>query len=255
MSALSALRRLVRSGGDTPSAARATVASCLTEEESSLVARCQPHTLISPERIVANADAVEHVVRRRIDGALLECGVWHGGSVLAMILTLQRLGVDDRDVYLCDTFTGMTEPSGVDTSRFDPPAALTFREARAKGRRAWDYMFGEDVFTVEQVESLIYGTGYPRERIHFVVGPVEETLPGMGPDQIAVLRLDTDWYESTKHEMEHLYPRLSLGGVLLVDDYGHWEGARRAIDEYFDATGGRPLFSRTDYAARMAVKA
>jgi hypothetical protein len=238
----------------TTSAGRATIASSLEPHEAELVERCQPHTLASPERIVATADAVEHVVRGGIEGALVECGVWRGGSVLAMVLTLQRLGCDDRDVYLCDTFSGMTAPTSEDVSDFDPPAVGTFERATAVGQRAWDFLFGEQVFGREQVEDLIFGTGYPRKRIHFVVGPVEETLPAQAPDRISVLRLDTDWYASTQHEMAHLYPRLSSGGVLIVDDYGHWKGARQAVDEYFAANGAAPLLCRTDYTGRVAVK-
>jgi hypothetical protein len=210
--------------------------------------------MASVERIVATADAVAHVVRREVPGALLECGVWRGGSVLAMVLTLQRLGVDDRDVYLCDTFTGMTAPTDEDTSAFDPPASATFDQAEADGRRAWEPLFGAEVFGLDQVRELLQGTGYPAERIHFVVGPVEETIPDQGPDQLALMRLDTDWYTSTRHEMEHLYPRLSSGGVLIVDDYGHWQGARQAVDEYFEAQGGWPLLGRTDYTGRMGIK-
>ena len=81
---------------------------------------------------------------------------------------------------------------------------------------------------------------------------MEDTLPAAAPDTIALLRLDTDWYESTAHELRHLYPRLSRGGILLVDDYGHWSGARKAVDEYFGAD--RPFLHRVDYTARLAVK-
>jgi hypothetical protein len=172
-----------------------------------------------------------------------------------MVLTLQRLGVDDRDVYLCDTFTGMTEPTREDTSAFDPPAVSTFDRARATGQRAWGSLFSDEVFGLEQVETLITDTGYPPDRLHFVVGPVEETLPEQAPEEIAVLRLDTDWYASTKHELETLYPRLSSGGVLIIDDYGHWEGSRQAFDEYFADVGGRPLLGRTDYTGRLGIKA
>lgn len=253
MSVRTTLRRLVkRRPGPAPQAM--SVAACFDEQEAALVERCQPYTLASPERIVATADAVAHVVRRDIPGALVECGVWRGGSVLAMVLTLQRLGVDDRDLYLCDTFSGMTAPTAEDTSAFDPPAAGTFERAQANGQRAWDGLFGEEVFGLEQVQALLRATGYPQERIHFVVGPVEDTLPAQAPDQIAVLRLDTDWYASTKHEMDHLYPRLSRGGVLIVDDYGHWEGARQAVDEHFDATGEPLLLARTDYTGRLGIK-
>ena len=85
-------------------------------------------------------------------------------------------------------------------------------------------------------------------------GPVEETLPKTAPDRLALLRLDTDWYESTRHELVHLYPRLVDGGVLIVDDYGHWEGCRRAVDEYFAAEADPVLLSRVDYTARIAIK-
>lgn len=237
------------------SAPAMSVEATLDDAERALVERCRPHTLAGPERIVATADAVAHVVDRDVPGALVECGVWRGGSALAMVLTLQRLGVTDRDVVLFDTFSGMTAPTDDDTSRFDPPARSTFERARAEGRRAWDFLFGEEVFGRDQVEALLRGTRYPAERIHLVEGPVEETLPGRAPEQVAVMRLDTDWYESTRHEMEHLWPRLSPGGVLIVDDYGHWDGARKAVEEYFDAHGGRPLLARTDYTGRMGVKA
>jgi O-methyltransferase len=231
-----------------------SIEATLDDAERALVERCRPYTLASPERIVATADAVAHVVGREVPGALVECGVWRGGSVLAMVLTLQQLGISDRDVYLYDTFSGMTAPTDEDTSSFDPPASGTFDRARAEGRRAWDFLFGEEVFGKEQVEELLHATGYPRERFHMVVGPVEETLPEQAPGEVALMRLDTDWYESTRHEMEHLYPRLSSGGVLIVDDYGHWDGARKAVEEYFDAHGGRPLLARTDYTGRLAVK-
>ena len=231
-----------------------TVASSLTGDERALLDECRPFTMVSPERLMATVDAVEHVVRRDVPGALVECGVWRGGSILAMIRTLQRLGVTDRDVYLCDTFTGMTAPSAEDTSDFDPPAEATFEQATASGDRAWSGLFGEGVFGLDQVRELIGGSGYPTERIHFVVGDVLETLPDAAPESIAVLRLDTDWYDSTRHELECLYPRLGRGGVLIIDDYGHWQGAKKAFDDYFADRDDQPLLSRTDYTGRMGLK-
>jgi hypothetical protein len=100
----------------------------------------------------------------------------------------------------------------------------------------------------------VLATGYPAERVHLVRGPVEETLPAAAPERLALLRLDTDWYASTRHELEHLYPRLVDGGVLIVDDYGHWQGARQAVDEYFAGTAPPPLLHRIDYTARIGVK-
>ncbi len=228
--------------------------SSLTDDERALVDRTLPFSITSPERLVAVADAVEHVVRAGVPGAFVECGVWRGGSVLAMVLTLQRLGVDDRDLYLFDTFEGMTEPGEADVSRFDEPALATWRRARDAGRTAWEWFFRPELFSLEHVQELLRATGYPSERLHFVVGMVEDTVPDRAPDEVALLRLDTDWYESTRHELEHLYPRLVPGGVLIVDDYGHWEGCRRAVDEYFATEAPPMLLSRLDYTGRIGVK-
>src|SRR5207244_6492838 len=104
---------------------------------------------------------------------------------------------------------------------------------------------------IEEVESNLRGTGYPPDKLHFVAGRVEDTLQRYAPDRIALLRLDTDWYESTRHELVHLFPRLTDGGVLIIDDYGHWAGSRKAVDEYFATEGRRPLLSRIDYTGRI----
>jgi hypothetical protein len=97
-------------------------------------------------------------------------------------------------------------------------------------------------------------TAYPGSHIHYVKGRVEDTIPKHAPQAIALLRLDTDWYESTRHELEHLFPRLVRGGVLILDDYGHWKGAKEAVDEYFAKLGRSPLLQRLDYSGRLAIK-
>ena len=223
-------------------------------DDLTIVEAARPYTMTPSERILANIDAVDHVLDRDVPGALVECGVWRGGSVLSMVLTLLRRGVIDRDVYLYDTFEGMTAPGDDDVSRFDVPARETWDRARQAGRTAWDFLFRPETFGLDHVRAVLEGSGYPMERIHFVVGPVEDTIPATVPERIAVLRLDTDWYESTRHEMDHLYPRLETGGVLIIDDYGHWDGARRAVDEHLADAGASLLLSRVDYSARMGVK-
>jgi hypothetical protein len=220
-----------------------------------IYARCAPYTMTSAARIEALLDAVAYCVRRGIEGDFAECGVWRGGSVLAMVLKLQELGVDDRTIHLFDTFEGMTEPTAHDTSRFDPPALQTWTRQRASGDRAWPELFAAETFDEASVRELLAATGYPQERIRLVRGPVEETLPSEAPAELALLRLDTDWYESTRHELVHLYPRLSAGGVLIIDDYGHWDGCRRAVDEYFVEDTSPLLLNRIDYTGRIAVKA
>lgn len=97
-------------------------------------------------------------------------------------------------------------------------------------------------------------TAYPMENVHLVKGKVEDTIPKILPSQIALLRLDTDWYESTRHELIHLYPNLVKNGVLIIDDYGHWRGSKQATDEYFDGFAPKPFLQRVDYTGRLSIK-
>lgn len=224
----------------------------LAPEDRTVVERALPHTMTGVPRLTALVDAVRYIVQREVPGAFAECGVWRGGSVLAMILTLQDLGVSDREIWLYDTFTGMTEPTEHDVSEYHEAALTTWSEARREGRRPWGELFAPAQFNEDQVRATVLATGYPEERLHFVAGEVERTLPDRAPGSLALLRLDTDWYESTSHELEHLYPRLHAGGVLVIDDYGEWQGARRAVDEFFGP--GAPLLQRIDHTGRMAVK-
>lgn len=203
-------------------------------------------------RLTALIDAVRHCIRRDVPGDFAECGVWRGGSVLAMILTLQQLGAEDREVHLYDTFEGMTEPTEHDTSPFHPPALELWESSSG---RPWKEFFDGRTNARSAVHETLLQTGYPAELIKLVEGPVERTLPGAAPERLALLRLDTDWYESTLHELRHLYPRLVPGGVLIIDDYGHWEGCRRAVDEYFSTEAAPLLLNRIDYTGRIAVKA
>jgi hypothetical protein len=224
------------------------------EADRRIIERAVPYSMTGSARMLALVDAVRYCFARAIPGAFVECGVWRGGSALAMILTLQDLGVADRDIYLYDTFDGMTAPTARDVSDLEGSALEAWRLADRDGRRAWDQFFGADVFNEEAVRALLATTGYPADRLRFVRGSVEETLPANAPDELALLRLDTDWYESTHHELIHLFPRLQRGGVLIIDDYGHWRGARQAVDEYFASEHPSVLLSRVDYTCRVAVK-
>lgn len=223
--------------------------SGLSEREVAMVERVREITATSPARIVGLMDAVRYVVKNAIPGCVVECGVWRGGSVVVAALTLLELGDTSRDVYLFDTFEGMSEPTLRD--RFadgTPVAAVLRRLERRDDGSIWA------MSPIDRVKANVLATGYPAEKFHFVQGKVEDTLPGRAPERIALLRLDTDWYESTRHELEHLYDRLCPGGVLIIDDYGHWQGAREAVDEFFSARGYSPLLGRLDETGRMFVK-
>jgi hypothetical protein len=233
-------------GGDT-SGADDTVSA----EDLDIIETAQPYTMTTPARLQALIDAVRYCEARGIQGAFAECGVWRGGSVLAIIATLQQLNSTERDIY--DTFEGMTVPTGHDTSDYAPPALETWEEARRDGSRPWPEVFGPDSFDEKTVRNTVLSSGYPEERLHVVAGRVEDTLPAEAPEHLALLRLDTDWYESTRHELHHLYPRLADGGVLIIDDYGHWQGCRQAVDEYFQHTPPI-LLNRIDYTGRIGIK-
>jgi O-methyltransferase len=229
--------------------------AALAPADRVIVEASLPFTMTGVLRLQALVEAVRYLERRRLPGAFAECGVWRGGSVLAMIAALRQLDAAPRDIWLYDTFEGMTEPTERDTSDFDVPALATWQAARARGERPWSDLFAPDFYNEALVRRTLAGSGYAEENLHFVRGPVEQTLPQQLPDQpLALLRLDTDWYESTRHELEHLYPRLASGGVLIIDDYGHFAGARQAVDEYFAAHDAL-LLHRIDYTGRIAVKA
>ena len=205
------------------------------------------YTMTSPERILALRNGVRHIVAAGIEGDIVECGVWRGGSMLAVARTLLDVGDTSRNLYLFDTFEGMSEPTE-DDRMYSGQAAAELLEGHDREERVWAYA------PLEGVRELLTHAGYPNGKLHFVKGKVEHTIPEAAPARIALLRLDTDWYESTRHVLVHLYPRLARHGVLIVDDYGHWEGARKAVDEYF-ADSAEPVFlHRVDYTARLVVK-
>ena len=138
--------------------------------------------------------------------------------MMAVALTLMELK-QARDLYLFDTFSGMTEPSDKDGEA-----------AQSSFKSEGDWCLSP----LSEVKDNLRSTDYSARRLHYVVGPVEKTLPKAAPKNIALLRLDTDWYSSTKHELQTLYPKLSPGGILIIDDYFFWMGCKAAVDEYFD---------------------
>lgn len=211
--------------------------------------RVKPYTLTSKERIYSMISAVEYICRFNISGAIVECGVWRGGSAMAAAVELLRIGESTRDIYLYDTFAGMPEPSLFDESS-DGKAAINRYNSSLLADGSSDWCRA----SLEDVTQNMLTTGYPMEKIHFIRGAVEKTIPKTVPDQIALLRLDTDWYESTLHELEFLFPRLQKHGILIVDDYGHWKGARRAVDEYLSKNNVVHYLSRIDYSCRLIVK-
>jgi O-methyltransferase len=217
----------------------------VTPEDAEVVELCKPYSLASKERILAVRHAADYIVRAQVPGAFVECGVYRGGCSMAAAYTFLRLGRTDIEMYLFDTFMGMP-PAGLQDVHAENGSLATSMFPANGG--AWD------AASYDEVAANMARTGYPLGKIHQVKGMVEDTIPIQAPECIAILRLDTDWYASTRHEMEHLFPRLSHGGVLIIDDYGHWAGSRQAVDEYFKAHSVHMLLGRTDYTGRMGIK-
>ena len=219
-------------------------------ENATIIRQVQPYTMTTPDRVYALIQAVKYIAENDIKGSMVECGAWRGGSMMAAALVLQRHHRRDIDLYLYDTFEGMPPPDSNDVDSRGKAAATQLSEAhRSKDSMIWAYS------PIEDVQKNLARTGYDASRLHFIKGKVEDTLPAQAPQgPISLLRLDTDWYASTKHELEHLYPKLVPGGVLILDDYGWWKGSRQAFDEYAREHDIHILLNRIDNAGRLAIK-
>lgn len=184
--------------------------------------------------------SAKYIAENDIQGDIVECGVWRGGCSIIMAETLAHYGVKDRKIYMYDTFAGMTEPTEHDRDTIRGYDAITvFNKQKKEDHTDWAYA------PLDEVKKNIKDSTYPTKMFKMVQGKVEETIPKTVPEKIALLRLDTDWYESTAHEMEHLYPLIVKNGVFICDDYGAWAGSRKAVDEYFHANKSK-IFMQYD---------
>jgi len=210
---------------------------------------CKGYTMTSPERMYSLYNSMKYIINNKIEGDLVECGVWKGGSSMLMALMLKKYGIRDKKIYLYDTFEGMSEPSSIDKT-IKGVSASTLLDKEKKEKENFVLCHSP----IEEVKNTLFSTGYPQENLIFVKGKVEDTLLEHVPGRISVLRLDTDWYESTKIELQILYPLLSEKGVLIIDDFGHWEGAKKAVMEYFSQTDNHQFLHRIDYTGRLIIK-
>lgn len=213
-------------------------------DKSTFIEIVTPFTMTSVERIGALYDSLEYIRANDIQGDFVECGVWKGGNILGIMEYLAFHKMTDRKVFLYDTFEGMTPPEDIDKD--------------LNGRKAENIL--EDVMCIspiDEVRETIERSSFPMTNVTFVVGDVSTTLNNannLHKNNLALLRLDTDWYASTKKEMDVLYPKLNFGGVLIVDDYGHWKGSKAAVDEYFEGQGISPQIEQIDYTGIKIIK-
>lgn len=221
-----------------------------TDTDRQIALSVAPYTMTSPERVWSVINSVKYIVANDIHGDFVECGVWRGGSAMAIAYKLKELGVSDRTLWLYDTFSGLTTPSPKDIEAHSGKSAEALLEENA--------IENENNFlctaSKNEVSTNMLATGYAASNIRLIEGDVLETLNREVPEKIAMLRLDTDWYESTKKELQELYPRLANGGVCIIDDYGYWRGSRAAVDEYFSENKINVLLHPIDATGRIFLK-
>ncbi len=206
-----------------------------------LYEKVKTFTMTSMTDVYSLYNALNFITKNKIEGDFVECGVWRGGSAMFMANYLVAKNLFDRRIYLYDTFSGMTDPGSYDIdlhgNSADSDKAINWKPA-----------------SLEVVKENMNSTKYPEEKIFFIKGDVNKILKDNTPNKISILRLDTDWYESTRSELKYLYPKLTTHGILILDDHGYWLGARKAAEEYFDHLDEQIFFSKVNYATRLGIK-
>lgn len=213
-----------------------------------LLESVKPYTMTSIERLYDLFKSVEYVVKAGIPGDLLECGVWKGGSMMLAARTLLAMGDTSRTLYLLDTYEGHPKPDAeLDRDMWgNNPQQEWINYRKTDETSDWAYV------SIDEVRANLEQTGYPMDKVKLVKGMVEKTAESVPAPTFSVLRLDTDWYASAKVGLEVFWPRLVPRGVLIIDDYGHYRGQRKAVDEYF--ASNPVLLHRVDYSCRTVVK-
>jgi O-methyltransferase len=206
---------------------------------------------INPDPILSLIQSVRFVIENEIEGDFVECGTWRGGCAMAIALELLDLGVTNKVIWVYDTFAGMTEPSALDVTN---DKHRTSADALLQKYNSLTTEPDWEKVSLEGVTQSLLSTGYPMQNFRLVKGSVMDTLDLEVPEVVCLLRLDTDWYDSTRKELEVMYPKLTEGGVCIVDDYGAWAGSKQAVDEYFSLHSPRPLFHVTNWTVRTWVK-
>ena len=221
----------------------------MQSEDREIIEQVKPYSMQTRIRIYSLLRAVEYVIEQKIPGDFVECGVWRGGGMMAIALKLVKMGIKDRYLRLYDTFEGMSSPKRVDVqSRTGISAQALLDEDLTKSSGIWA------VASLNEVRQNMLATKYPIENCDFVKGDVSQTLTQVATDPICLLRVDVDWHEPTQRCLRYLYPRLSANGIFISDDYGHWAGAKLAVDEYFSGLQEAPLLTPVDNDCVMGQK-
>lgn len=207
--------------------------------DKTILQKCSPYSLISKERFLNNIFAVCHVESQKIEGDIVEIGVYLGGSMLAMMLTYKETKAVPRTFHLYDTFEGMT-PAGE-------------HDFTVGGKSAAEIMkVDRNILCIGHLDHVKANISHHTDIVpQYHVGDILQNT--YIPEKIAVLRLDTDWYESTKHELDTFYDSVVSGGIVIIDDYGHWKGCKKAVDEFLE-THTNIVLKKIDYSGVYFIK-
>ena len=219
--------------------------------EKKIILKSLKYSMTTSIRMWALLQSAKEVLKKKIKGDFVECGVWRGGNIILLKNILEQHKIK-KNVYGFDTFQGMTEPTRHDVDTENNSASILMKNTNKNDQEfsIWAYS------SLEKTKKNIYKNIKSKKNLKLIQGKVEDTLviKENVPKKISLLRLDTDWYESTKIELEILYPLLQKGGILIIDDYGHFKGCRKAVDEYFSKHKKRPLLHYVDYTCRLIIK-
>lgn len=199
-----------------------------------MITECKKNTMVSYTHLEYLENIINVINKENIDGSIVECGVWKGGCCMWMLYCQKKHNMI-RKIYLYDTFEGMTLP---DSEKDDPEALNIYNKTINKHyNRNYDKWHGENKWAyapIDYVKNNIKFINYNENNIIYVKGDVCTTLDNDSnlPSKISILRLDTDWYNSTKKELDVLFPLVSVNGYIIVDDYYTWKGSKVATDEF-----------------------
>lgn len=229
------LYKKIRFWGDIPPA------DFLNVEKLWLFNKVYPYTMSGYKRLSNVYQLANAIEKKNIKGAFVECGVWKGGCSAIMAYIAKKTG-SNRKIWLFDSFEGLPEPT-----KEDGLMAQQYAENKAAGKLK---SIEKCVGPLEDVNKVMFEVlKLKKENIVIKKGWFQNSLPrekeNIGP--IAILRLDGDWYESTKVCLDNLYDKVIIGGYIIIDDYGHWEGAKRALEDFFKERGIKPNLVKIDY--------
>jgi O-methyltransferase len=216
----------------------------IKKEDLNFLQKISKFSMCSAANHWAIIQSISHIKSLELDGDLVECGVFEGGNLILYEYLNQKNNLKKK-IYAYDTFEGMTKAYEIDKD-LKNNSAIKIKKNNSK----WCYAH------IDTVKKNIISFNQSLKNFIFIQGDVLNTLNNKKnlPKKISLLRLDTDFYHSTMKELEILYPRLVKNGVLIIDDYGHWEGSRKAVDEYFNLKKKFRWFQRIDYASRLYIK-